>query len=77
MPKKQGFVRGGDTPTPTKEQSGYSSKIPTETITVFESELTGLLHGTAILTIHVRDGQLTRYTISREHSHLMKISNGE
>jgi hypothetical protein len=50
------------------EKSGYSSKIPTAAITALEWELAGLVHGTASLTLHIRDGKLARFTTSRERS---------
>jgi hypothetical protein len=42
-------------------------KIPPDVIQILESELSGLEHGTASLTIHMRDGH-PRYAISRERS---------
>jgi hypothetical protein len=49
-------------------QQGYSGKIPTPAFTALSWELAGLVHGTATLTIHVKDGHLSRYTTSRERS---------
>jgi hypothetical protein len=71
MPKKlppQGGepIRGGDALNIT--QNGYSGNIPTAGIIALEQELTGLAHGTATLTIHIKDGQLVRYAASRERS---------
>jgi hypothetical protein len=64
-------------PSATQAQGGYFGKIPVAAIVAFESELTGLLHGTASLTIHIRDGKLARYNTSRERSHMAVGDNGE
>jgi hypothetical protein len=61
-------VRGGD--TPGMAQQGYSGKIPTPAFTALSWELAGLVHGTATLIIHIRDGKLARFTTGRETSHL-------
>lgn len=55
---------------PKKEplQDGYSGKVPTAGITGLEWEAAGIMHGTATLTLYIKDGQLTRYTTSRERS---------
>jgi hypothetical protein len=71
MPKKlprQGGepIRGDD--TPIMAQQGYSGKIPAPASAALLRELAGLVHGTATLTIHIRDGKLARYTTGREHS---------
>jgi hypothetical protein len=47
---------------------GYSGKIPTAGLTALEWELTGLVHGKAILEVHIRDGKLARFTTARERS---------
>jgi hypothetical protein len=60
---------------PTKQ--GYSSKIPTAAIIALEWELAKLEHGTANLTIHVRDGKLARFTTGRERSHHIETGNGD
>jgi hypothetical protein len=57
------------------EAQGYSGKIPTKVIIAFERELTGLVHGTANLVIHIRDGKLARFTTGREHSHIAEGGN--
>jgi hypothetical protein len=49
---------------------GYSGKIPTAAIIALEWELAKLEHGTANLTIHIRDGRLARFTTGRERSHM-------
>jgi hypothetical protein len=54
--------------TPTEKQQNYSDKIPTAAITAFEWELAGLVHGTASLVFHIRDGKLARFTTGRERS---------
>jgi hypothetical protein len=80
MPKKLplrggGPVRGGDTPSIV--QDGYSGKIPTVGITALEWEAAGIIHGIATLTLHIRDGQLARFTTSRERSFVAEVGNGE
>jgi hypothetical protein len=55
----------------TKTPSGKKADtftIPAAAITVLEKELAGLVHGTASLTLHVRDGWLARFTTGRERS---------
>jgi hypothetical protein len=79
MPKKlplQGGepVRGGD--TPIMAQRGYSGRIPTPAFTAVERELTGLTHGTASITFHIRDGKLVRYEIERHISYLPEEPEG-
>jgi hypothetical protein len=55
--------------TPTeKARGGYHGKIPTAAYIALERELVGLEHGTASLTIHVRDGRLARFVAGRERS---------
>jgi len=72
MPEKEkplqgwGPIRGGD--TSTISQTGYIGNIPSEAIQVLEHEIAGLIHGTATLTIHIKDGNLIRYTTNRERS---------
>ena len=48
--------------------NGYNSSILPTAFDALEGELAGLNHGTAVLTIHVKDGKLIRYMIAREHS---------
>jgi hypothetical protein len=59
-------IRGGDTLSIV--QDGYSGKIPTVGIVDLERETAGIMHGTATLTLHIKDGYLIRYTTSRERS---------
>jgi hypothetical protein len=67
-----------NTPIDTPEDKGYSGKIPAAAIIALEWELAKLEHGTANLTLHVRDGQLARFTTGRERSYMMaEASNGE
>jgi hypothetical protein len=47
---------------------GYNGSIPSTAFNALEGELAGLIHGTAVLTIHVKDGKLIRYMIARERS---------
>lgn len=58
-------------------QGGYGGKIPTKAIIDLQWELAGLEHGTANLTLHVRDGKLVRFTTGRERSHMAEGGNGE
>jgi hypothetical protein len=53
-------IRGGDIPSIV--QGGYSGKVPTRDIIALEKELCGLRHGSASLTITIRDG---KYQYSR------------
>jgi hypothetical protein len=50
-------------------KNGYSGMIPKEAIIALEEGLEGLMHGTVILTLHVKGGKLT-HTIGRERSHM-------
>jgi hypothetical protein len=52
------------------EKAGYSGKIPAAAVIAFEWELAGLVHGTASLIVHIRDGKLVRFTTGRERSHM-------
>jgi hypothetical protein len=54
--------------TPTEKQDGYSGKVPMTAIIALEHELAGLVHGTASLAVHIRDGKLARFTTGRECS---------
>lgn len=55
----------------TVAELAYSGKIPVAAIVGLEGELTGLVHGTASLTLHVRDGRLARFTTGRECSFMV------
>jgi hypothetical protein len=46
---------------------GIAMTIPADVLRILETELDGLNHGTATLTIHVRDGKF-RYVVGREQS---------
>ena len=48
--------------------NGYNGSIPSTAFDALEGELAGLIHGTAVLTIHIKDGHLLRYVTSRERS---------
>jgi hypothetical protein len=52
------------------EKPGYSGKIPAAAIAALEWELAGVEHGTASLTLHVRDGRLARFATGRDRSHM-------
>ena len=49
---------------------GYDGNIPTTALSAIRREVAGLLHGTASLTLHVKDGHLLRFVTSREISHV-------
>jgi len=70
MPKEKPLqgepIQGGDTPIITERE--FNGNIPINAIDIFKQEATGLIHGTVTLTIHVKDGLLSRYVINREHS---------
>ena len=46
-------------------EDGY---ILTAAFAALEKETAGLVHGTATLTIHIKDGKMNRYVTSRERS---------
>jgi hypothetical protein len=53
-------------------------KIPIAAITAIERELTGLIHGTASITFHIRDGKLSRYETDKHISYIPeKPAGGE
>ena len=49
-------------------EGGYSGKIPTAAISELSWEIAGLKHGSASLTMQIRDGKLIRFTTERERS---------
>jgi hypothetical protein len=76
MPKKEPLQGGepirGD---PSIAQGGYSGKIPAAAFAALEWEVSGIMYGTATLTIHIRDGRLARFTTRRECSHMAEDPN--
>jgi len=80
MPEKQKplrgeTLRGGEALTVSK--TGYSGNIPLIAINSLKHELKGLTHGTATLTIHIKDSNLIRYVTSRECSFIPdKLTTG-
>lgn len=62
------LVRGGD--NPIVAECGYSSNIPSMAVQALEQEVAGLMHGVVSLTLHVKDGNLIRYTTNRERSYV-------
>jgi hypothetical protein len=46
----------------------YNGKIPVAAVNELEREIVGIIHGTVTLTLHIKDGNLTRFTTSRERS---------
>jgi hypothetical protein len=61
-------IRGKSYGTFTVSQAGYNGNIPPTAFEALKHEAAGLLHGTASLTIHVKDGHLLRYVTNRERS---------
>ena len=55
----------------------YNGHIPVKAIIAFEHELFGITHGVASLVLYIRDGQLCRYVVNREHSHIPDEHNGD
>ena len=50
------LIRGGDI---TKiAQTGFVGNIPLVAIRELENEATGVMHGSVMLTIHIKDGNL-------------------
>jgi hypothetical protein len=47
---------------------GYNGTIPIAAVHALEREATGILHGTIILSLYIKDGSLYRFTTSREQS---------
>jgi hypothetical protein len=73
MPKKTApqsdeLIRGIPYDPFTVSKDSYSGYVPPEAFNALEWEATGLKHGVATLTLHVRDGHLIRYTTNREIS---------
>ena len=71
MPKEkplqgQGPIRGSD--TLKIAETGYSGNIPAAAFKALECEVSGLMHGTATLVLHIKDGHISRFVINRERS---------
>ena len=72
MPEKEKPLQGGrpiqgnDNPIIAKQK--YNGYIPPAAFNALEHEATGLMHGTATLILHIKDGNLIRYVTSRERS---------
>ena len=74
MPEKEKPLQGG---RPIQGKSAdnlriadktFDGNIPPAAFNALEHETAGLMHGTATLTLHVKDGHLLRYVTSRERS---------
>ena len=52
----------------TVKNKTYNGKIPSTVFNAFAMEATGLSHGIMTLTLHIRNGNLSRYVINREIS---------
>lgn len=70
MNRSAGFI---DTLTITN--NGYSGNIPVVSIMALEHEVTGLVHGVAVLELHVRDGKLARFVTRKERSFITGVDN--
>ena len=57
-------------------EGGYSGKVPTAAIMALQWELSGLQHGTATLSIFIRDGQLVRFATGRERTFVAEVNDG-
>ena len=71
MPREkplQGIPVRGNGDTSTLTENDYEGNIPLVAIRELENEATGLMHGLVMLTLHIKDGKLIRYTTSRERS---------
>jgi len=47
---------------------GYHGIIPDAAVKELEQEASGIIHGQVTLTLHIKDGNLTRFATSRERS---------
>ena len=45
--------------------------IPSEVITKFETDLVGIEHGIAAITLHIRNGIIHRFVFTKEQSVLL------
>ena len=59
-----------------KAKKFYDGYIPTECLKALHCEAQGLEHGYVTLTLIVRDGRLSRYTVNKEISHIPGDSGG-
>ena len=78
MPKENPLqgkpIRGNGENSMIAETDYKSNLIPIAAINSLERELTGLTHGIASLTIHVRDNHIARFAVSRERSFIPEQS---
>jgi hypothetical protein len=54
----------------------YNGYIPATALQAFDRETKGLVHGTASLTFHIRDGKLARYETDRHISYIPEAPAG-
>ena len=52
----------------TRIPLGYAGNIPQAAVRALEDEAAGVMHGIVTLSLHVKDGNLTRYVVNRERS---------
>ena len=76
IPHRSGeLVRGGEPTASSVAQSeivgnGYPGYVPAECVGALHREAEGVGHGIVRLELHIRHGQLSRYTVGRECSHI-------
>jgi hypothetical protein len=51
-----------------KDLPNYNGKIPVAAVNELEREAAGITHGAVTLTLHIKDGNLIRFTTGRERS---------
>jgi hypothetical protein len=72
MPEKEKSPQGvrpiRDNDAFNLSQTGYIGNIPPAAVRELENEAAGLMHGTATLTLHIKDGIMVRFTTNRERS---------
>ena len=73
MPEKKApqsgeLSRGGADNTHSITGIGYNGKVPVPGIIELEREAIGVIHGVAVLELHIRDSKLIRYVTHRQRS---------
>ena len=67
---RSGELLRGDDGTFNIAAKAFDGKIPQDAFNDLEHEATGIIHGVVTLTVHVKDGRLSRYVIGRERSYV-------
>jgi len=65
---EKNFQSDGLTQCNSIDLPGYNGGVPVAAIKELEREAAGIMHGTITLTLHIKDGNLIRFTTSRERS---------